>query len=123
MLELAGRISDSPALEEAVWKREETFATDLGFGFALPHGKSPAVRAATVTFLRPRRPIRWSAASTSPVKGVLLIAVPEKGGEEHLRLIAGLSRRLMHEEFRADLLSARSTGAVLAALRACLEEK
>ena len=38
--------ADASALEEAVWKREETYATDLGFGFALPHGKSTAVRAA-----------------------------------------------------------------------------
>lgn len=119
VLELDGRLSDSTALEEAVWRREETYATDLGFGFALPHGKSAAVRAASITFLRPKRPIRWSATGT-PVRGILLIAVPEQGGEEHLRLIARLSRQLMHEDFRARLLAARSAPAVAAALRACL---
>lgn len=121
MLELDGRVDEATALEEAAWRREEAYATDLGLGFALPHAKSPAVRAAAVAFLRPSRPFRWAAGSGAPVRGVLLIAVPEGGGEEHLRLIAGLSRRLVHEEFRRALLSARSVAAALAALRAGLE--
>ena len=120
MLELDGRIGDALALEEAAWKREEAYATDLGLGFALPHAKSPAVREAAVAFLRPSRPFRWAAGSRAPVRGVLLIAVPEGGGEEHLRLIAGLSRRLVHEEFRRALLSARSAAAALKVLRSAL---
>ncbi len=120
MLELDGRVRDALALEEAAWRREETYATDLGLGFALPHAKSPAVREAAVAFLRPSRPFRWAAGSGTPVRGVLLIAVPEGGGEEHLRLIAGLSRRLVHGEFRRALLEARSAAAALAALRSGL---
>jgi len=119
-LELNRRLSDSLALEEAVWKREQTFATDLGFGFALPHAKSAAVRTASIAFLRPARPMRWSGSSRSVVRGILLIAVPENGGDEHLRLIARLSRQLMHEDFRLALLSAPNAGTVLAALRARL---
>lgn len=119
LLELSGRTGDAGAIEQAVWRREETCATDLGLGFALPHAKSPAARAASVAFLRPRRPFRWGAAK-SPVRGVLLIAVPENGGQEHLRLIARLARRLMDEEFRAALLGARDEAAALAALSAGL---
>lgn len=120
-LEFEGRASDAAALEQAVWRREETYATDLGLGFALPHAKSLAVRAASVAFLRPRRPFRWGASGAA-VRGVLLIAVPERGdGQEHLRLIARLSRRLVDEEFREALLSAGDSRAALAALRSGLE--
>jgi phosphoenolpyruvate-protein phosphotransferase len=123
LLEFDGRLDDASTLEEAVWKREQTFATDLGLGFALPHGKSGAVRTASVAFLRPRRPIRWSGRKGPPVRGVLLIAIPDSpGGGEHLKLIARLSRRLMHEDFRAALLSARNTAAALRELRSCLDE-
>jgi phosphoenolpyruvate-protein phosphotransferase len=122
MLELGDRVADASVLEEAVWKREETTATDLGFGFALPHGKLAAVRTASIAFLRPARPMRWSGRMGPPVRGVLLIAIPEQGGEEHLRLIARLSRQLMHQDFREALLSARSAAAVLRALRQCLGE-
>jgi fructose-specific PTS system IIA-like component len=123
LLEGAGRVSDASLLEEAVWKREETFATDLGLGFALPHARSGAVRAVSIAFLRPARPMRWSASGTSAVRGILLIVVPETGGEEHLHLIARLSRQLMHEEFRAALLGARAAPAVLAALNGCLRPR
>jgi fructose-specific PTS system IIA-like component len=119
-LELEKRVSDSAVLEQAVWERERTFATDLGFGFALPHARTSAVRAASVAFLRPVRPMHWSGRGQAAVRGVLLIAVPEKGGNEHLRLIARLSRRLMHDDFRARLLSSRSAAAAAAILRSCL---
>jgi PTS system fructose-specific IIA component len=72
--------------------------------------------------LRPRRPFKWLGKNTAPVRGILLIAVPaDAKGEEHLKLIARLSRRLMHEDFREALLSARDTGRVLAALKQCLQ--
>ena len=123
LLENDGRVSDASALEEAVWKRELTFATDLGFGFALPHGKSAAVGAASVAFLRPAQALRWTREGKSPVRGVLLIAIPGNGpGAEHLRLIARLSRQLMHDDFRKTLLSARNAATVLAALRSCLNK-
>jgi len=116
LLELDNRVDDAAALEEAVWKREQTVATDLGFGFALPHGKSATVRAASVAFLRPAHAIRWTVKGGSRVRGVLLIAVPVDAADEHLKIIARLSRQLMHEEFRAGLLSAADPGAVLALL-------
>jgi phosphoenolpyruvate-protein phosphotransferase len=122
LLELGGRVDDAQALEEAVWRREQVYATDLGFGFAIPHGKAAAVRASSIAFLRPRRPFKWLGKNTAPVRGILLIAVPaDAKGEEHLKLIARLSRRLMHEDFREALLSARDTGRVLAALKQCLQ--
>jgi phosphoenolpyruvate-protein phosphotransferase len=122
-LELAGRVADGGALETAVWQREQAFPTDLGLGFAIPHGKSPSVRTGSVAFLRPRRPIQWSGKETPPVRAVLLIAVPAAGREqEHLKLIARLSRQLMHEDFRDELLSAADRDTVLKVLRRCLQE-
>jgi len=120
LLELGGRVSAASALEEAVWKRETTFATDLGFGFALPHGKAVTVKACSIAFLRPRRPIRWSGKNSAPVRAVLLIAVPEHGGKTHLRLIAGLSRRLMDEGFRESLFAAAEAPTVLALINSAV---
>jgi mannitol/fructose-specific phosphotransferase system IIA component (Ntr-type) len=57
------------------------------------------------------------------VRGVLLIAVPATGREqEHLKLIARLSRQLMHEDFRGELLSAADPETVLKVLLRCLQE-
>ena len=121
LLELNGRVEDAHALEEVVWQREQVYATDLGFGFAIPHGKAATVRASSIAFLRPRRPLKWLGKNAEPVRAVLLIAVPATAkGEEHLKLIARLSRRLMHEDFRRQLLSPRDTDCVLTSLRQCL---
>jgi multiphosphoryl transfer protein len=121
LLEASGRVQDSHALEEAIWQRETVYPTDLGFAFAIPHGKSPGVRAVSIAFLRPRRAIRWSGAANPPVRAVLLIAIPAGGHEqEHLKLIAGLSRRLMHEDFRKTLLRARDAQKVLAVIQSCI---
>ena len=98
------------------------YATDLGFGFAIPHGKSPRVRGASVAFLRPRRPIPWGGSGNPPVRAVLLIAIPAGGEEqEHLKIIARLSRRLMHEDFRTTLLTAQDIGSILLILQKCLQ--
>lgn len=122
LLELGGRVEDAAALEEVVWQREQTYATDLGFGFAIPHGKAATVNAGSVAFLRPRRPFQWLGKKGAPVRGVLLIAVPAAAnGDMHLKLIARLSRRLMHEDFRAELLSARDSDGALDVLRQCLQ--
>jgi len=123
LLEISGRVTSASALEEAVWKREETYATDLGFGFALPHAKAAAVRSSSIAFLRPAHAIRWTMEARSRVRGVLMIAIPERlKGEEHLRLIARLSRRLMHEDFRAALLGAASRDRVTKLIADCLRE-
>jgi phosphoenolpyruvate-protein phosphotransferase len=119
LLELSGRVQDSHALEEVIWQREEVSATDLGFGFAIPHGKSPCVQAGSVAFLRPRRPIPWGSANGQPVQAVLLIAIPDGGREQaHLRLIARLARQLMHDDFRKTLLQAKDAETALAVIRA-----
>jgi multiphosphoryl transfer protein len=122
-LELAGRVADGGALEAAVWQRERAYPTDLGLGFAIPHGKSAQVRNCSVAFLRPRRPIAWRGGDALPVRAVLLIAVPAAGREqEHLKLIARLSRQLMHEDFRGELLAAADKETVLKVLLRCLQE-
>ena len=63
--------------------------------------------------------MRWGKAADSAVRAVLLIAIPDNGREqEHLRLIAGLSRRLMNDDFRKILLTAKDRETVLAVIRA-----
>jgi multiphosphoryl transfer protein len=113
-----GRIDDPDAVEDAVWRREETYSTGIGFGVAIPHCKSAAVHASSIALLRPARPFLWAADDDEPVNLVILLAINDTApGDEHLRIIAKLSRRLMHDEFRQELVGAPSASAVVAALR------
>lgn len=117
LLHVAGRITDPDLVEDAVWRREETASTAVGFGVAIPHAKSPAVRVTSLAFLRFDPPIAWDAPDGEPVRMSILVAVAaEAEGDAHLRLIASLSRRLMDDSFRQALLDARSDGDVAALL-------
>ncbi|MNN72416.1 PTS system mannose-specific EIIBCA component [compost metagenome] len=45
---------------------------------------------------------------------VFMIAVPaENVGNEHLKILVALSRKLIHEEFRQQLLNAKSVDEVI----------
>ena len=102
-----GRGRDPLELEEAVWAREAAYATGVGWGFAVPHCKSPAVAAASLGLLRLARPVSWEAPDGQPVGFVLLLATPgDDGGQEHLRVFARLARKLMDPAFRAALQEA-----------------
>ncbi|WP_291272055.1 phosphoenolpyruvate--protein phosphotransferase [Geothrix sp.] len=111
----AGRTRDPLDLEEAIWAREAAYATGLGFGFAVPHCKSPAVAANAIAILRLAAPVAWSDDAEARLV-FLLISRPD-GEDEHLRIFARLARRLMDAGFRQGLLEAPDTEALLDLLR------
>lgn len=117
LLFAAGRTDDPDALEEAVWAREETYSTGLGFGFAVPHCKSDCVIAPSLAVVTLREPVEWGSMDGAPVRVVILLAVPTaEATGAHMKIFAKLARKLMHEDFRAQLLEARDADAILASL-------
>ena len=83
--------------------------TGIGFGIAIPHGKSPHVKETTVAFGRLTKQVDWQSLDGENVGLVFLLAVPEDcQGDQHLKIIAGLSRKLVHQEFRNTLQQATS---------------
>ena len=116
-LGVTGRAERPAAVEEAVWRREETYSTGFGHGFAVPHCKSAAVGASTVSIARLREPIEWGSLDGAPVDVVILLAIRDGGGDvdankEHMRVFAKLSRLVMRDEFR-DGIRAAATPAEL----------
>ncbi|MCU0283981.1 MAG: fructose-specific PTS transporter subunit EIIC [Candidatus Nanopelagicales bacterium] len=100
----AGRVTDPVALRSDVAAREALLPTGIEGGIGIPHARSAGIAEPTVVFGRTDRGLDWGAAD-GPAHLVFLIAVPEGAGDEHLTLLASLSRALMREEFRATLRS------------------
>ncbi|WP_182185861.1 fructose PTS transporter subunit IIA [Pectinatus frisingensis] len=99
-----GRLNDICKYIEAVKKREADFPTSMGFCVAIPHGKSDAVKTSSLAFLRLNEMVKWSEEEN--VKYIFMIAVPsENSDDEHLKILAALSRHLMHEDFRKKLMT------------------
>lgn len=91
---------------EEVLKREQLSTTGIGFGVAIPHAKTNAVKLPTVAFGRIKKGVDWQALDDNLVHMIFLLAVPEEAASNaHLKILAALSRKLIHEDFRNQLLS------------------
>lgn len=110
----SGSVSDAVLFMESVFNREKTGSTGIGFGVAIPHGKSAGVQSPAVAFAQFATPVDWKSLDDQPVQIAFLIAVPEtSAGQDHLKILATLSRKLIHAEFRQKLICAKSATEVL----------
>ena len=123
LLDEDGRLNNREAYIRNVQERERLTTTGIGFGIAIPHGKTDAVKDVSVAIGRLQTPVEWDAMDGKPVTMVFQIAVPEASkGNEHLRLISALSRQLIHQEFRDQIMNATSSQEVLDLLGNSLEK-
>ncbi|WP_438448699.1 PTS sugar transporter subunit IIA [Gorillibacterium sp. sgz5001074] len=100
-----GVLSDKSAFVEAVLSREQTGSTGIGFGVAIPHGKSKGAAKAGIAFAKLEEPVNWASLDGNPVTAVFMIAVPEEAaGNDHLKILIAISRKLIDEEFRSQLM-------------------
>ncbi|MBP2649258.1 MAG: system component, Fru family [Firmicutes bacterium] len=105
----AGFVSDITTYLAAVKEREAKGSTGIGFEVAIPHGKSDGMVAPGLAFARLKTPIDWNSLDGSPVHLVFLIGVPQAAaGDEHIKILIALSRKLIHSEFREALLAVKS---------------
>ncbi|WP_306009790.1 PTS fructose transporter subunit IIABC [Bacillus sp. MMSF_3328] len=105
----AGVLSSKEAYKQAILNRESQSSTGLGMNIAIPHGKSNAVKRPAVAFGIKREGVDWSSLDGTDAKLIFMIAVPEQAaGDAHLKILQMLSRKLMDDEFREQLLKAES---------------
>ena len=109
----AGRATDADGLQAAAMAREEQSATGLPGGIAIPHCRSPHVDTASIGFARLNPPVDFGAPD-GPADLAFLIAAPEAGGAEHLKLLSSLARALVRKDFVESLRQASSPDDVVA---------
>ncbi len=108
----AGRTSDPDGLTAAAMAREEQSATGLPGGIAIPHCRSPHVDTASIGFARLAPPVDFGAPD-GPADLAFLIAAPEAGGAEHMKLLSSLARALVRKEFVQSLRAAATRDEVV----------
>lgn len=113
----AGRVTDLEQYIEAVMEREQLGVTGIGMQVAIPHGKSGAVKKASLVFARCGEGVDFRAVDGSLARLVFLIAVPDTADDLHLKMLSQLARSLMHDGFRESLLNADAKRKVLDLLR------
>ncbi|MFI1397270.1 fructose-specific PTS transporter subunit EIIC [Streptomyces sp. NPDC020681] len=117
MLATTGKVTDQDALVAAAFAREEQGTTGLGEEIAIPHAKTDAVTAPIVGFARSADGVEWGSLDGTKAKLIFMITVPEAAaGDEHLRILAMLSRKLMDNAFRDRLSAAPDEATILKVL-------
>ena len=105
LLKMENQIKNESKFLKAVLKREKEGTTGIGMGVAIPHGKSKTVQQPTLVFGKSKGGIEYDSLDGNPVYLMFLIAVPENSSDEHLKILSHISRKLMREEIRNQLMN------------------
>lgn len=108
LLVAAGAVSDREGVLSAVLKRESERTTGIGYGLAIPHGKTTGVPRVAIAAGKPAGPIDFQSLDGRPVTfAVLLLSPPDQTGP-HIQALARISRLMNIEDFRAAISRAAS---------------
>jgi fructose-specific phosphotransferase system IIA component len=108
-----GYVSDPKRVYEDLQVREKIMSTGIGQGVAIPHAQSEGVPETHLSLWRPVGPIEFDAMDEQPVDLVFMILGPWGIGNEHVKILAKISRLLHGSNFRERLRKAKSVEAVL----------
>jgi fructose PTS system EIIBC or EIIC component len=102
-------LSSKEAFKKAILDRENESTTGIGMNVAIPHGKSNSVVKPAVAFGIKPGGVEWNSLDGTAAKLIFMIAVPKQSeGNEHLKILQMLSRKLMDETFREQLLAVKT---------------
>ena len=96
-------------MKNAVLKREAEATTAIGMNVAIPHAKSSSVKQPVVAVMNNKHGIDWDSLDGTLPNIVFLIAVPNDSSDTHLKLLQRLSRTLMDDNIRQQLIEATQT--------------
>ena len=112
-----GYVTDKTTLKTAILERESQSTTAIGMSIAMPHAKSNVVKRPIVAVLKHDTGVQWESLDGDLPQLIFLIAVPDNSNDTHLKLLQRLSKQLMHDDVRKQLLAAQHVDDVYALLQ------
>ena len=109
LLDSTGGLLNRDAALDAVLKREAERTTGIGYGLAIPHGKSDGCDRLVMAAGKPAQPVDFQSLDGRPVTFVVLLVSPPDQTGPHIQALAKISRLMNIEEFRTAV--ARATNA------------
>jgi PTS system fructose-specific IIA component len=109
-----GHVSNVAGYLEDVFARENLFPTVIGYGVALPYGKSSHVSSPFIAFARSDEEFRWDSRIDLGARLIFLTGVPE-GQDDDLdfKLVTYMSGGLINRSYRERLLQATDARGVV----------
>jgi nitrogen PTS system EIIA component len=101
---------------EAIEERENVLSTGIGFGVAIPHARSSAVRELSVVCGLSPVPVPYDSIDGDPVRLFFLIVGPEAAAGQHVKILSRIARLVRKENLRQQLCQADSADRFYAVL-------
>lgn len=105
LMDKTGNLNDKEEYKKAILAREELSTTGIGDGIAIPHGKTKAVKRASLAAAVCKDGVDYDSLDGAPSNLFFMIAVPDNSDNLHLEVLARLSTILMDEDFRKKLIA------------------
>lgn len=96
--------------------RERIGSTGLGDGVAVPHARLRQLGHVGLLYVRLAQPIAFDSPDGKPVRDVVVLLVPEKACQQHLDILADVSRLFANRRLRKQLHQCETVEAVRALL-------
>lgn len=119
LLGATGVLGDRDAVLQAVLRREAERSTGIGFGLAIPHGRSDGCKQLIMAAGKPAQPVEFQSVDRRPVTFVVLLVSPPDQTAPHIQALAKISRLMNIEGFRAAVDRAATPEELHAAIVAC----
>ncbi len=114
-----GGIQKRTAALDAVLKREAERTTGIGYGLAIPHGKSDGCERLVVAAGKPALPLDFQSLDGRPVTFVVLLVSPPDQTGPHIQALAKISRLMNIEGFRLAVEQARTADELYHIIASC----
>jgi mannitol/fructose-specific phosphotransferase system IIA component (Ntr-type) len=95
----------------AVMERESVLSTGIGFGVAIPHARSGAVRELTMVAGVCPSPVQFDSIDGEPVRLFFLIVGPEASAGLHVKILSRIARLVRRDSVRQQLIEATTADA------------
>lgn len=109
--------ADSGEIFEAIWERENLGSTGYGEGVAFPHARINGLEQTLAVVASLSQPVDFDSLDGKPVDVVAFTISPENSGDDHLKVLATLSRILKNEEICATIRKSGSAHEIYKALQ------
>jgi fructose-specific phosphotransferase system IIA component len=107
------RVEDLEKVRSAVLEREKVMSTGVGKGFAIPHGKTNAVKEIIGAFGRVPDGIDYDSLDGNPVQLIFLLVGKDNLISTHIKLLSRISRLMNKDDFRHRLIEANNSQEII----------
>jgi PTS system fructose-specific IIA component len=101
--------SSKQSIIDGLKNREKVATTGFLDGFAIPHTKAEGITEASAIILTLTEGIEWDSMDGKPTRFIISLLTPEsEASTTHLALLSSISRILIHQDVRDNLLHAKA---------------